>query len=47
MWQKPDFDFMVKEEMDGQAVPINEKSPKVDDYIYMKVCLSRSVSVEW
>ncbi|GLT86684.1 hypothetical protein SLE2022_048060 [Rubroshorea leprosula] len=34
--KKPDFEFMVKEEMDGQAVPIDEKSPKVDDHMYMK-----------
>ncbi|CAI0381231.1 unnamed protein product [Linum tenue] len=32
-----EFDFMtVKEEMKGQAAQVGDKSPQVDDYLYMK-----------
>lgn len=34
--KKPDFEFTVKEETEGRGLPINEKSPKVDDHMYMK-----------
>ncbi|XP_025012380.1 meiosis-specific protein ASY1 isoform X2 [Ricinus communis] len=35
--QKSDFEFtVVKEEMDGQAIPNGNKAPRIDDHMYMK-----------
>ncbi|XP_016647049.1 PREDICTED: uncharacterized protein LOC103322127 [Prunus mume] len=36
--KKSDYEFtLVKEEMDGQIVPVADKTPKVNDLMYMKV----------
>lgn len=36
--QKFDYEFvMVKEEMDGQTVPVADKARQADDFLYMKV----------
>lgn len=36
--QKSDYEFsLVKEEVDGQTVPVGGKDQHVDDYMYMKV----------
>lgn len=36
--QKSDYEFiMVKKELDCQVVPNSEKTPKVNEHLYMKV----------
>lgn len=44
--QKFDYEFdMVKEEKDGQTVPVADKARQVDDYLYMKVIANLCVCV--